>query len=180
MSTETFISSRLTPAVRWTSADERAVCEIAQTDKTDSRGAPIYEWTLRFDGVTLETFSSFVDAWREAVEHIGGTSDNREMFTDACLPFVDYAEEFACDVMTDVEAEDTARADSHDLAICSDCLIWQANGDDSGFAEHDNADVVRNARAVIVDGSELGFSWSRCDLCNGLAGDRFAANEVER
>jgi hypothetical protein len=67
-----------------------------------------------------------------------------------------------------------------ELSICSDCLIWQSNGDDSAFSDSASAEVhneaVRTAPMVVVIGDDLGFSWSSCDVCHeGLGGDRFSA-----
>lgn len=72
----------------------------------------------------------------------------------------------------------------NELSICTDCLIWQANGDDSGFSEAPEAELhnhaVRTAPFVIVDGEGLGFSWSSCDVCGeNLGGDRFRAFTID-
>lgn len=71
-----------------------------------------------------------------------------------------------------------------ELAICSDCMIWLANGDDSGMSPEQSSATLQGERDlisgiygahIVVDGEELGFSTTRCDCCNGLAGDRFRA-----
>lgn len=72
-----------------------------------------------------------------------------------------------------------------DLSICEDCLIWQANADDSGFP--DDVDMtcvtdptVPEGHHVIVDGEELGFSWSTCELCRRPeGGNRYLAHLAE-
>lgn len=81
------------------------------------------------------------------------------------------------------------KIDTYQISICTDCLIWHANADDTGFCdctvecvdEHHHA--IREAkqlgnmppvRSVIVGGDGDGyFSSSRCDGCGTtLGGDR--------
>ena len=72
-----------------------------------------------------------------------------------------------------------------EIAVCPDCLIFIANGD----LPDDEADAARVLVGVewlqreggtLVCGEDesgegLGFSWSSCDCCDGLAGDRSPA-----
>jgi hypothetical protein len=65
-----------------------------------------------------------------------------------------------------------------ELEICADCAIVAANDDWSGVSdEHGQAirDGFDRLDGHLVVGDELGFSWSRCEVCNGLAGDRYRA-----
>jgi hypothetical protein len=60
---------------------------------------------------------------------------------------------------------------------CSDCVIYVANGDTSGMDEA-TAERVSSACDALgeyahVGDTEYGFSNYRCEVCNGLAGDRF-------
>lgn len=72
-----------------------------------------------------------------------------------------------------------------ELSICTDCLMWQANGDDSGLCNcarcEGHNSLVRAARCddgpIVVGDEDYGFSYTACDLCTTpLAGDRHAAS----
>lgn len=92
----------------------------------------------------------------------------------------------------------TTMTDVYDIVICSDCLIWHCNADDTGFcqcegpaclnAEHE---AIRTARAierqplirasaiVPADDSEGFFSSRRCDACGTtLGGTRHDAHLI--
>lgn len=69
-----------------------------------------------------------------------------------------------------------------ELAACADCLVWVANRDDSGMDDDERAETVRskchdlqtNEGVVLIsEGEDLGFSWQACEICDGLAGDRY-------
>ena len=67
-----------------------------------------------------------------------------------------------------------------DLAVCGCCLVALANGDTSGheFACGDSPEPLCLLGGDLVpDGEELGFSWSACEGCGALAGDRFRVLE---
>ena len=73
-----------------------------------------------------------------------------------------------------------------EYSICGDCLIWQANGDDTGFSDSPDMEVhnaaVRTAPRLNVSDVDLGFSWHECDSCHdNFGGERFQAfsDEVE-
>ena len=87
--------------------------------------------------------------------------------------------------------------------ICSDCLIWIANGDLSGIESEEDVARIRDADGESAtgywvpggdceehdDGAEccpyggcetLEFSWSSCDRCGSdLGGSRHAASILE-
>lgn len=62
-------------------------------------------------------------------------------------------------------------------AACSDCLMWIANGDDSGMseatAEHVKEMCSRLPGNAVADGLDLGFHHDECDICNALPGNRY-------
>jgi hypothetical protein len=71
----------------------------------------------------------------------------------------------------------------NEISICSDCLIWIANADDSGMSD-EQADATKSGEErlcadgarVVADGSALGFRCTQCNCCaSGLFGDRFLA-----
>jgi len=72
----------------------------------------------------------------------------------------------------------------HIQNICSDCLQVLANGH-TDSEEHD----LETMQATLTNWADTGytecghveddeghFSWSLCDLCNGLAGTRYGYN----
>lgn len=74
-----------------------------------------------------------------------------------------------------------------DIRACSDCICWIANADDSGLDNY-SEEVAEEMRAerdagiqsfndenvtLVVGDDDYGFSHSRCDICDGLAGDRY-------
>ena len=73
------------------------------------------------------------------------------------------------------------------LSVCQDCLIWIANADDSGLdlLTDSDADEIRQSRDTGIDNltangeqlvasnEEYSFSWSNCDICNALPGNRY-------
>lgn len=83
--------------------------------------------------------------------------------------------------------------DTYDISICTDCLIWHANGDDTGFCDceiectSDQHHAIRVAAqldrqpfmrgsAVVPTGDESYFASTRCDGCGTtLGGDRHDA-----
>ena|SRR5262247_1617336 len=95
------------------------------------------------------------------------------------------------------------RANTTDMAICTDCLLDMANGECGNETEHGCTDEVRTATWTGWRGGsatlgrftdecghdwhtqaeehteqceQLGFSWSSCDMCgSSLGGDRHAA-----
>lgn len=85
------------------------------------------------------------------------------------------------------EDEDPEPTPEPDLLICTDCLMWHANGDTSGIDDPEREREVRRADAldradrpyVVIDSGESpdpGFMWRPCDTCGSrLAGDRHAA-----
>ncbi len=121
-----------TQAAFWTSSDGLATASVSLTSHTDDRGADGWAYYLSVsvpDGVgfghtfadpreliftpgdptsteVLETLSRFVGAWHEAVEYgvpTYGQSENADLFPKVCERFLAYAEEFQCDLMTEVE-----------------------------------------------------------------------------
>lgn len=69
---------------------------------------------------------------------------------------------------------------AYEFAVCSDCMMAEANGDYSGM-EDDRAEEVEASLArlhreypqVIEDGAEYGFMNAYCECCGALPGDRF-------
>lgn len=68
-----------------------------------------------------------------------------------------------------------------DHAVCACCLVALANADTSGHDFACGEDAPEPLRLLggdlVPDGEELGFSWSDCDGCGALAGDRFRVVE---
>lgn len=82
----------------------------------------------------------------------------------------------------------TPHADWLDLAACSDCVVWIANGDKSGMT--DPADFLRRF-AANTDWIELfapcgdedndgWFSRHDCDTCGATAGQRYIVHALAR
>lgn len=72
------------------------------------------------------------------------------------------------------------------VEVCPNCLQYLANGfDGMDLGEVDEALIVAGEQAlvagwdtpahVVAHGVESSFSWSRCEMCDGLAGDRYTA-----
>ncbi len=68
-----------------------------------------------------------------------------------------------------------------DLSICSDCLLWIANGDDSSLSAETVSEAahllaVQTSAAlepgttVFLGGDDEWFSWAPCDACGTLLG----------
>lgn len=92
----------------------------------------------------------------------------------------------------DTAAPDTAAtgtiipAEEHEVEVCHTCLLVIANGDSSGDETWDGDTFAANMegyRAVPgpIDGGDgdAGFSHRDCELCDGLAGNRFTVTLVE-
>lgn len=74
----------------------------------------------------------------------------------------------------------------HELHVCAICLCELANGDapfTDGEREAHYASVNRygdQGLHVVAIGESFGFERSRCELCDGLAGDRYSAVTLDR
>lgn len=73
-----------------------------------------------------------------------------------------------------------------DYRVCSDCLCYIANGDDTALdlLDEQDAAAIRNERDSFLNnlpsGTQLhctevqhGFCHSNCDICDSLPGDRY-------
>ena len=69
--------------------------------------------------------------------------------------------------------------DAYVFEFCDTCIVALENDDYSGMDdEQEKATRIGLAHVgqsfdLFYDGAEFGFSTSRCDCCEGLAGDRF-------
>lgn len=77
-------------------------------------------------------------------------------------------------------------AEEHEVEVCHTCLLAIANGDSSGDETWDgdmfaaNLDGYRAVPSPIDGGDgDAGFSHRDCELCGGLAGNRFTVTLVE-
>jgi len=74
------------------------------------------------------------------------------------------------------------------VEVCPNCLQYLANGfDGMDLGEVDEALIVAGEAALVARQGEpahvvphgtdtdVWFSWLRCDMCDGLAGDRYVA-----
>ena len=65
---------------------------------------------------------------------------------------------------------------------CDDCTVAIANDDYTGMNDAQEsatrAGLDRIGQWLIV-GEETGFSWRRCDVCDGLAGNRHAVGYLQ-
>lgn len=85
--------------------------------------------------------------------------------------------------MITIDTTTDARFDLAELSVCTVCIHLLANGeyDDGTDAAALCADGMANlwgddARHLIADGEELGYSTSACEGCDDTDhGDRFAA-----
>lgn len=127
-------------------------------------------------------FEHYWDIWQDALDSATYTKDGNvwRLHQDGDLWLV------CADLMSNEEYSDffgemkPAPDNAYELAVCGDCLIAEANGDYSGMGDG-LAKTVEAAldslheeyQQVIVDGAEYGFSYSNCECCGGLAGDRF-------
>ena len=79
---------------------------------------------------------------------------------------------------------ETVNPEPDTLAVCVDCLMMIANGDDSGVADDEHADwsarfdrffSVNPTVVVTPDPDDDGyFTWNHCELCQRpTGGDRF-------
>lgn len=77
--------------------------------------------------------------------------------------------------------EEPATHQFHPLEVCSDCLMWAANADDSGAGDDWSPErysaglEALGAVDLIAQGEEEGFSHQACPICGALPGDRFSA-----
>jgi hypothetical protein len=58
---------------------------------------------------------------------------------------------------------------------CQDCTMAIANDDYTGMSDEQEAATragIERIGEYLIVGEEYGFSWQRCDVCDGLAGDR--------
>jgi len=75
--------------------------------------------------------------------------------------------------------------------ICSDCLQWLENNE-SNHSEEEFTTMQETLSVWVKEkyypaganidkngNCEPFFSWSRCELCNGLAGDRYKYNFID-
>lgn len=65
---------------------------------------------------------------------------------------------------------------------CDDCVIAIANDDYSGMddkQEKATKDGIDRLGKWLIVGEEYGFSWRRCDVCDGLAGNRHEISYLE-
>jgi len=77
--------------------------------------------------------------------------------------------------------------DMIEVDVCSDCLMFWANGDLSGIEDDDRIFIVMTAAGIdegydVVPGESEGyFSKSPCDACQSpLGGQRFTATMVSQ
>ena len=60
-------------------------------------------------------------------------------------------------------------------SCCDDCVQGIANDDYTGMDDETEKRVregIESAPGWLVVGDEEGFSWRKCDVCDGLAGNR--------
>ena len=58
---------------------------------------------------------------------------------------------------------------------CDDCVQAIANDDYTGMDDAREQEVRAGLERIgeyLIVGDEYGFSWRRCDVCDGLAGNR--------
>ena len=73
-------------------------------------------------------------------------------------------------------------------SICGDCIQMLANGESNHTPEElarMESTLAKWAKenyepAGLIEDCEPSFSWNKCDLCNGLAGDRFEYNFFDK
>ena len=70
----------------------------------------------------------------------------------------------------------------NEISVCSDCMLWLANADDSGLSEAQATATKEGASRLCADGAhlvaegtELGFRCTQCNCCGCGFGDRFLA-----
>lgn len=68
--------------------------------------------------------------------------------------------------------------------LCGNCIVWHFNNDDSGLESDDPRPMAKLAAdgahlIVSMDEDESHFSWSECDGCGAIAGDRYACTVTE-
>ena len=70
-------------------------------------------------------------------------------------------------------------SDTYEVDACIDCVLWHANGDDSGIADEERIHEVHfavglpaNGVLAVGDGEQF-FTWQPCEVCGSrLGGDR--------
>src|SRR5689334_19561576 len=90
--------------------------------------------------------------------------------------FIDQVDEADLDEDDDFEEEDgPEEVPEPDGYCCDDCTIAIANDDYSGMDDKQEAATragLAEYTTHIAIGDEAGFMHSRCDICNGLPGNR--------
>jgi hypothetical protein len=72
-------------------------------------------------------------------------------------------------------SDEEPEGDEPDGYCCDDCAIAAANNDYSGMDDKQEAATRAGLKRLgtwVVTGKEVGFMHSRCDICNGLPGNR--------
>ncbi len=65
---------------------------------------------------------------------------------------------------------------------CDDCIQAIANDDYSGMDDEQENLTRAGIESIgqwLIVGDEVGFSWMRCDVCGGLAGNRHKVGYID-